>query len=205
MSRNVLYAVRTSAVVLLAMLTGFATPAAASPLETVREAMSKAVLILNDLGSVEERRVELQRTVGPYFDFSETAKRALGRHKVKASAKELVEYEQLFVQLLEQRFLTRMLFTEGLGVRVAYLGERIDGDSVVVETKFFTAKGGEYIVGWHMHNVGGAWKSYDMTVEGVSLVRNYRSQFDRILAGRTFREFLAKIRAKLAQSEARRQ
>lgn len=119
------------------------------------------------------------------------------------------EFERLFVELLEQKYLTKMLFAEAKGARVVYFRETIDGNFAQVPTKFISAKGGEHSVVWRLHVVGDAWRIYDMTAEGVSLVANYRAQFTRLLKSSTptesvFEEFLFKLRAALGRATAGR-
>ncbi|MDP3727427.1 MAG: ABC transporter substrate-binding protein [bacterium] len=181
----------------------------ASPLTVTSFALDRALEVLNDPARTdEEKRERIRREVVPSMDFSATARLALGRHRPPSEAARQ-EFERLFVQLLEQKYLTKMLFAEAKGARVVYFRETIDGNFAQVPTKFISAKGGEHSVIWRLHVVDDSWRIYDMVAEGVSLVANYRAQFTRLLkssapAESVFEEFLSRIRAALGRATANR-
>lgn len=183
---------------------------AAAPTVIVRELMTLALDALQDQRLDEAgKRARLWEDVAPYLDLGEMAKRALGRHR-PPSEEQRLEYQQLFARLIEQRYLTGIVLGEGAGMRVAYLGERVGANgSADVATKFITARGMELAVDWRLRRAGGEWKVYDVSVEGIGLVANYRAQFARLLKGGaptedSFREFLLKLRARVNVAEARR-
>lgn len=177
---------------------------AAGPLETVREAIDRALAVLNDPAPADDmKRERLVREVSPYLDYAETARRTLGPHRPK-SEDERAEFEGLFTRLLKERYLTGVFFAKAKGARVVYLKETVGGELARVPAKIITAEGTAIPVTLSLHLVGGQWRVYDWNAEGVSLVANYRAQFSRMLANRSFAEFLAELRAKLGQTEARR-
>ncbi len=186
--------------------TAAAAPAL-SPLETLQACIDRVLQILGSSLDESGKVLRLQREVGPYHDFPEMAKRALGHHRARATKAEQAEFERLFIRVLEERYLTRTLLAEASKeVRVTYGKSRIEGDFAEVMTKFLTAKGSEYEVLWRMHAAGDAWKIYDMNLEGVSLIGNYRGQFTKMLAGgRPFAEFLTDFRARVNRVETRRE
>ena len=79
-----------------------------------------------------------------------------------------------------------------------YANERIDGPYAEVSSKIQTSKGEEFTINYKLHRVGADWRVYDVVIENVSLVNNYRSQFNRILTGSTYDELISKIKAKVS-------
>jgi len=73
---------------------------------------------------------------------------------------------------------------------------QIDGDNAEVFTKVITPKGEEVAINYKLHQVGGDWKAYDVVVENISLVNNYRSQFNRVLANASFDELMRRLQQK---------
>ena len=79
-----------------------------------------------------------------------------------------------------------------------YLNERIDEPYAEVGSKIQTSKGEEFTINYKLHRVGADWRVYDVVVENVSLVNNYRSQFNRILTSSTYGELISRIKTKLS-------
>ncbi len=82
------------------------------------------------------------------------------------------------------------------GEKVAYLGDTVDGDQAVVRTKINTRQGSEIPVEYRMHRTGDRWLAYDVAIEGVSLVANYRAQFNRIIQASSAQGLVQRLRAK---------
>ena len=82
-----------------------------------------------------------------------------------------------------------------------YASESVEGDQALVRTRLVTKQGTEIPVDYRMHKVGASWLVYDVSIEGVSLVSNYRAQFDRIIRGGSYKQLAEKLRAK--KDEAR--
>src|SRR5262249_42717649 len=101
---------------------------------------------------------------------------------------------KVFTGLLENAYAEQIEASEGEKVR--YTREQIDGDTAEVFTKVITPKGEEVAINYKLHNVGGDWKVYDVVVENISLVNNYRSQFNRVLANASFDELMRKMQQK---------
>ena len=79
-----------------------------------------------------------------------------------------------------------------------YANERIDGSYAEVGSKMRTSKGEEFTINYKLHRVGENWKVYDLVIENVSLMNNYRSQFNRILTNSTYDELVSRIKAKVS-------
>src|ERR1051325_606497 len=171
------------AIVVLAL--GTAQPArAATPTETLKNYGDVVLKILEDpaLKSPDrknERRAAVRKVAEEVFDLSETAKRALGPHWNQRTPAEREEFTQLFADLLETTYISRI--DEYGGERIRYTGEKIDGDTAVVQSRVLTKKGTEAPVEARMLKRGDKWYVYDVSIEGVSLISNYRTQFDRII------------------------
>ena len=127
------------------------------------------------------------------FDFQEMARRALGANARRYSAR-LAEFTPLFVALLEQAYIGKL--EENGDGKIQYLKEIVDDQDVEVDTKTRLKDGSEYSANYKLKSSPTGWRAYDVVVEGVSLVNNYRSQFDRFLSKKSFDELLQVLREK---------
>lgn len=125
------------------------------------------------------------------FDFTEMAKRSLGRHWNTLGASERREFVDAFTQKLLTAY-GRTVRATG-DEKVAYERETTDGRYSSVETRV-SSSGGETAIGYRLHAVDGQWKVYDVVIENVSIVNNYRAQFDRVIAKSSVQELLQKIK-----------
>ena len=183
---------------IIALALGLAQPAwAATPTETLKAYSDVVLKILEDpaLRAPErksERRAAVRKVAEEIFDLSETAKRALGPHWNQRTPAEREEFTQLFAELLESTYISRI--DEYGGERIRYTGEKIDGDTAVVQSRVLTKKGGEAPVEARLLRRGDKWLVYDVTIEGVSLINNYRTQFDRIIRTSSFPELVKRLK-----------
>ena len=127
------------------------------------------------------------------FDFQEMSRRALGANARRYSDR-LAEFTPLFVALLEQAYIGKL--EENGDGKIQYLKEIVDDQDVEVDTKTRLKDGSEYSVTYKLKFSPTGWRAYDVVVEGVSLVNNYRSQFDRFLSQKSFDELLQVLREK---------
>ena len=183
---------------LVALALGLVQPvAAATPTETLKAYSDVVLKILEDpaLKSPErksERRAAVRKVAEEIFDLSETAKRALGPHWNQRTAAEREEFTQLFAELLESTYIARI--DEYGGERIRYTGEKIDGDLATVTSRVITKKGSEAPVEARLLRRSDKWLIYDVTIEGVSLINNYRTQFDRIIRTSSYGELVKRLR-----------
>jgi phospholipid transport system substrate-binding protein len=146
-------------------------------------------------GRAKDRRAAVRKIANDIFDFSETARRSLGRHWQGRTAAERDEFVQLFSDLLERSYISK-IETYG-GEKIAYNGDSVEGDQAKVQTKLITKGGGSEIpIEYRMHKVGDRWLVYDVVIEGVSLVANYRTQFNKIIQTSSFKELMNKMKNK---------
>ena len=172
---------------------------AGAPTDQFRQTIDRVLAILKDPqlkgeDKKPERREKLKESISERFDFTEMTKRALGPHWQQRSPEEQQEFIKLFTSLLEDAYLDKIESYNG--EKVEYLNETVDNNYAEVDTKIVGNNGQEFSVNYKLHNVSGEWKVYDVVIENISLVQNYRSQFNRILAKSSFEELLKTMREK---------
>ena len=114
------------------------------------------------------------------------------------------KFVELFTELLERAYLDKIESYNGEKVR--YLKDHVDGSYADVDTRIIDQKGQEFSVNYRLYRVNGDWKVYDVVIENVSLVNNYRTQFNRVLAKSSYAELVKRLRAKkLSAPRDRRQ
>jgi len=145
-------------------------------------------------GKLRERRAAIRKVANDAFDFTEIAKRALGRHWQGRTDKEREEFVGLFADLLERAYISKIELYGG--EKIQYGREQLDGDFTTVSTKITTKQGQEVPVDYRMLRRGDRWLVYDVAVEGVSLVSNYRSQFSQIIQASSYEELVKRMKAK---------
>ena len=128
------------------------------------------------------------------FDWSAMAREALGDHWAKRTAEERKEFARLFVNLFENAYLSKIRLAEA--DKFEYLGDTLQGDEAVVRTRVVTRNGTAIPVSYRARREeAGRWRVYDLDVERISLVRNYRSQFASIIRRTSFEQLLARLKA----------
>jgi phospholipid transport system substrate-binding protein len=186
-------------VVLVGLAVWAPTPArAGAPTDQLKASVEQIVKILEDPAlragaRAQERRAAIRKEAEGVFDFTETAKRALGRHWQGLSDKDRHEFTALFTDLIERAYISKI--ERYSGERVAYAGESVDSGLATVRTRFVTKQGTEIPVDYRMQQRGDRWLVYDVSVEGVSLINNYRTQFDKIIQTSSYAELVRKMKA----------
>jgi len=195
-------AVRTGRIVLAGLMIFAAAAArAGEPIELVKMAGDKAIQILKDpkLQPKEKKKERIERlkeVANPLFDYEEMARRSLGQHWRRRSPQEQQEFVKLFRDYLEKVYSDQVdLYA---GEKVIYGRERVEDDYAQVETAFVDTKGEEVSVVYRLRRVGGKWKVYDAVIENISVVNNYRSQFDRVISKYSFDELKRLLKEKAA-------
>ena len=181
----------------LQLLVGAAGAWAGPPTETVKQVIEQALDALKEPGRSEARRQKVKRIVDPHFDYQEMAKRSLGPAWGKLSPGQRQEFVALFAQLLEASYSDK-IEKYAQRVKIDYTGEITSGDSVEVRT--VVVKANDRIpLNYRLMNEGGTWKVYDVVIEGVSLVSNYRSQFSRIIHESSYAELVKRLKTKVSE------
>ncbi|HEV8343153.1 MAG TPA: ABC transporter substrate-binding protein [Candidatus Binatia bacterium] len=184
--------------VALALLWGGSSAIAGMAEEQVKETVNRVVEILRDPAlrtedKIAQRREMLRQAIFPRFDFSEMARRSLGSHWKNQKARQ-EEFVAVFSDFVETAYVGKVESFKD--EKILFVRERIDQGFADVDTKVVPSKGEPFSVNYKLHMVGTDWKVYDVVIENISLVNNYRSQFNRILANASFDELLKKLRDK---------
>jgi phospholipid transport system substrate-binding protein len=190
--------------VALAILLALAAPAVAGPpTDQLKQRVDEVVRVLDDpslKGKVNARRAAVRKISEEIFDYPDTARRALGQHWNARTPEEQREFVGLFADLLDRAYFSRIDRYQGEKVR--YGAETINGNEAIVKTMIVTQAGSEVPVDYRMHQVAGRWLVYDVNIEGVSLVSNYRTQFNKIVQTESYQSLVQKLRAKDAEPAA---
>jgi phospholipid transport system substrate-binding protein len=185
-------------VIVLFLATAPARATAATPTEQVEATVRSVLRILREQPAWEAQ--ELKQAIGRRFDFEEMAKRSLGRHWRKLTAEQRQRFVTLFTNLLKNTYIDEIKAYNN--EKVIFTSERRDGAYAVVQSQIVPRNSQPISVDYKLHMAGDEWKVYDVVVENVSLVNNYRSQFNRVLFNGTFEELIDRMKA-VEQSESR--
>ena len=182
----------------LQLLLGAAGAWAGAPTDIAKQVIERALNVLNDPSSQgEARRQKVKRIVDPYFDYQEMAKRSLGPAWGKLSPGQRQEFVALFSQLLEASYSDK-IEKYAQRVKIDYTGEILEGEYAEVRT--VVVKANDRIpLNYRLINEGGTWKVYDVIIEGVSLVSNYRSQFSKIIHESSYAELVKRLKTKVSE------
>ena len=150
--------------------------------------------------SLRQRKNEILTIVTEYFNFDEMAKRALGRPWKDQTPDKRQEFVKLFKQLLFNTYINRLENYTGAKERVIYDSEKLEGDYAIVKTHIVYQGNNNVEITYRLHHDMGEWRVYDVVVEGISIVENYRSQFASILTNESFDSLLNRVRQKIAES-----
>ena len=168
----------------------------------IKETVDYVVEILKDprlqaAGKKKDRRERLREVIAQRFDFEEMAKRSLGQHWQRNAARK-GEFVPVFTRFVQDSYVSSIESYKN--EKILYTRERVDRDFAQVDTKVITGKGDEIPIDYRLHSVGGKWKVYDVVIENVSLVNNYRSQFNRILATASFDDLIKRLQEKTPEA-----
>ena len=167
--------------------------------DQLKQSVDKVLAILNDptlkgTGNSQERRQKVKEVIYARFDFNEMAKRSLGPQWQKRSPEEQKEFVELFTSLLEYSYIENIDSYNGEKIR--FVNQRQDKDFAEVNTKLINNKGQEFSLDYRLKNENGDWKVIDVVIENISLVNNYRAQFNRLLGKSSFAELLDTMKQK---------
>jgi phospholipid transport system substrate-binding protein len=184
---------------------------AGAPTDQLRLQVDRVLKLLEDPAlqapdKARERRVAVRKVADEIFDFGETARRALGRHWAARTPEERDEFVRLFGDLLERSYISKIELYGG--EKIQYISDRIDGETALVQSKLLTKNGSEVPIEYRMLKKAERWLVYDVVIEGVSLVANYRTQFNKIIQTSSFQELVKKMKTRQEQlgvSSAQRQ
>ena len=185
---------------LIAAVTLTASQARAGlPTDQIKTTVDKALVVLRDPrlkppAKQTERREQLKQVLFSRFNFAEMAKRSLGPNWSRRTPQEQEEFVRLFTEVLERAY--GDIIESYSEAEIVYLTEKVDGGYADVNSKVVTTKGEEYSLNYRVQLVGSEWKVYDVVAENISLVNNYRSQFNRVIAKSSYEELVRRLKDK---------
>lgn len=173
------------------------------PIDQVRKTVEKVLSIITDESMAgpemeAERDQKVFEVVGSRFDFREMSQRALATHWKRISGEEQDVFVNLFSRLLQNTYLKKINAYSDEGV--LYKGQEIRKNKAVVET-IVVKNNVEIPLIYRLKKKADQWLVYDVVIEGVSLVRNYRSQFKSIISREKYSGLLKRMEKKIEQSE----
>jgi len=173
----------------------------ASPTDAVRGSVDSILTLLqNKELDQATRRKEMRKVINGRFDFRAMSQRTLATNWKKASKEQQQEFVQLFAQLIENTYIGRVeAYTDE---KVDYPGEKVKGKKAVVETLILTASADIPINYKVYQKKNGEWWVYDVIIEGISLISNYRSSYQEIVKKEGFDGLIAKMKNKIKELES---
>ncbi len=176
-----------------------------NPMAIIQSGTERALQILHESRSgqkpsLRKRKDEILVIVNEYFSFEEMVKKALGRPWKEQTDEKRQEFTRLFKQLLFNTYINRLENYTGSNERVFYDFEKLDGDYAVVKTHILYQGNDNISIEYRLRLDGAQWKVYDVVVEGISFVDNYRGQFGSILTNESFDSLLKRLRQKVDES-----
>jgi phospholipid transport system substrate-binding protein len=182
------------------MILSVSAAMAADPKEVVKQVIDKALDILNDPAysgpAKKKQRFSLvKQIVDRNFDYREMAKRSLSTAWNGLNSGQKDEFVRLFAELLEASYADK-IDRYAKRIRIDYTGENLDGDYAEVRT--VVIRPNDHIpLTYRLLNKSGTWVVYDVVIEGVSLVSNYRSQFTRIIHRSSYNDLVRRLRIRV--------
>jgi len=180
-----------------------ATQVLAGVTDEVKKAVDEVVRIVSDKkleNDENSRRQAVKEAIGNIFDYREMAKRSLGKHWKRRTPQERTYFVDLFASLLENSYADKIESYHN--EKIEYLRERVDGGYAEVRSRVTTDSHDEFSLNYRLLKKKDKWLVYDVVIEGVSLVSNYRSQFNRIIRSDGYAELLRKLETKREEIKA---
>ncbi len=172
---------------------------AAEPMEAIKQTTDKILSIvtnpaLKSPSKTAEQEKLIRQAVDERFDWEEMARRSLATHWAKRTPEERKEFVPLFADLLERTYMKKV--EDYSGEKVVYEGETKEGDYATVKVKIVTKKNKDILVDYRVKKEGNNWLIYDVSIMGVSLVNNYRTQFNSIISQSSYETLVKKLKEK---------
>jgi len=171
---------------------------AGPPTDQLRDGVERVVKVLTDPElrgdtKVNERNAAVYKVADDIFDFGETAKRALGQHWAQRTSAEREEFVRLFTELLQRTYLSKV---DRYNSEMTFNDDVVDGNQAVVRTTLLIGTGGGMSLDYWMHHPRERWQVYDLSVNGISLVASYRSQFNKIIRTDSYEGLVARLKSR---------
>jgi phospholipid transport system substrate-binding protein len=164
------------------------------PMALTRSVLEQSNVIVKGPGDRKEKLGKLSELLRGFLDTEALARLAAAKHLEGRSEAEVKEFLGLFHEFFVRTYVQRLLLFDAPDF--GYGEEKIQGDDARVATEVITP-GDRFAVDYVMHRTAQGWRATDIYVEGVSLARNFRSQFDAAVAREGFPGLLERLRAKV--------
>jgi phospholipid transport system substrate-binding protein len=191
----------TLIIVALTILFSHSLADASEPTDQIKGTIDEIIAILKDPSlngpeKSDQRRARLREKMKERFTFAEMAKRSLGKHWREMNGEEKEEFTAIFARLIENSYIGKI---EGYtDEKILYEKEMLRKGRAIVKTKIITKQGTDIPLDYRLINrKGGEWMVYDVVIEGVSLVRNYRTQFSKALRSSSYEDLVLTLKSKI--------
>ena len=183
---------------ILQLVIGASMAWAGQPTEVVRSVIERALDVLKNPGySKSQKHQKVKNIVDPHFDYQEMAKLSLGATWRSLNGGQQAEFVRLFSELLESSYADK-IDKYAQRVKIDYTGEVPEGNRAEVRT-VVVRPNDRFPLDYRLIQEGGTWKVYDVVIEGVSLVNNYRSQFSRIIRQSSYADLVKRLKTKVSE------
>ena len=177
---------------------------AGPPTDQLRDGVDRVVKILRDPdlrgdAKADERKTAITKVADEMFDFAETAKRSLGQHWAPRTPAERGEFVHLFTELVQRTYVSKV---DQYNSEMTFRGDTVDGDHAVARTTLLLSKGGAMSLDYLMHHPRDRWQVYDLNIDGISLVANYRAQFNKIIRTSSYEALVTTLKSRQAEFSA---
>jgi len=189
-----------SATALISLVLGLVPVAVAGPAtDRLKPEIDRVIATLDNPAlkgesKASERRKAIRDVTDEVFDWTEMARRALGRHWAGRTPVEQQEFVGLFRDLLERAYVSKI--ERYSGEPIAFVGESIDADQATVRTRITTKQNQEVPIDYRLGRQGDRWLVYDVLIENISLIGNYRTQFDGIIKTSSYQELVKRLKSR---------
>ena len=168
--------------------------------DRVRDELNRITAIVKDPAQQgpakeDERNARVRELILRLFDVKEMARRSLAAHWAKRSEEERKDFAELFGDPFVESY-TRLVVDHLGDQRVIYLPESADGGVATVQTKFLSKRDEPSFVDFAMFRRDGIWAAYDVVIDEVSIVKTYRTQFNKIIQTQSYEALVKKMRLK---------
>jgi phospholipid transport system substrate-binding protein len=197
-----LHARVVSTLILLLVLVSAHGAWAGPPTDQLRDGVDRVLKVLRDpeLRSdtqINQRRVAIGKVADEIFDFGDMAQRALGQHWTQRTSAERGEFVRLFTDLVQRAYVSKV-DQHAVATKMTFRGETMDGDYAVVQTTIPLSNGSKMPIDYRMHNTRDYWQVYDLSIDGISLVANYRAQFNRVIRTSSYAALVTRLKSQQA-------
>lgn len=179
---------------------------AGPPTEQLRDGVDRVLKVLRDPElkgdtRIDQRRIAISKVADGIFDFGDMAKRALGPHWAQRTSAERGEFVRLFTELIQRAYVVKV-DQNTAATQITFRGETVDDDYAVVQTTIPLSNGSKMPLDYRMHKTRDHWQVYDLSIDGISLVANYRAQFNRVIRTSSYAALVTKLKSQQAEFSA---